>query len=187
MPSIMFDSDATAALLDPRLAGCRVATYADLVTADLARQLHGRLKVIDRGHGDPMGLATIADVEPGLLTVAEGVAKLQQWHSEGRPNPTGYCDRATWPGFRSAAAPLKPWWWIATLDGTGNPLGEFPAAVQLLDQAKIGLPLDLTVVWDDRWFPLAAGLPGTFAADLRNLAAVLTADAGQLRHLAAQV
>jgi hypothetical protein len=187
MPSIMFDSENLTALLDPRLAGCRVATYADLVTPELVRKLQGRLKVIDRGWGDELGLATIADVEPGLLTVAEGAAKLQQWHSENRPRPTGYCDRATWPEFRAAAAPLKPWWWIATLDGTGNPLGEFPAAVQLLGEAAVGLPLDLTVVWDDHWFPLTAGLPGTFAADLRHLAALLASDADQLRHLAAQV
>lgn len=187
MPGIMFDSDNTAVLVEDRFKGCRIATYADLLTSDLVRQLAGRLVVIDRGHGDPLGLATVADIEPGCLTVAEGADKIRQWTSEHRPGVTGYCDRSEWPEVKAAVADLHPWYWIATLDGTGNPDGEYPAVVQVLGQAQLGLPVDCSIVWDDRWHPMPPGLPGSSLFDLRRMTAALRADAAELSRIVAQV
>lgn len=180
MAAIMFDSDDPQALLTDHCRGCRVATYADLVTPDLVRQLAGRLVVIDRGQGDPLKLATVADIEQGLLTIEQGADLIAQWTSERRPDPTAYHDRAVWDQVSAACKPLEPWHWVATLDGTADPLGRYPGIVQVLDSAKLGFHADLSIVWDDRWHPVPPGLPGSMQHQLRQLSGALTADASAL-------
>lgn len=183
MPSVMFDSDDPAVLLSDHCKGSRVATYADLLTADLVRQLGKRLSVIDRGQGDPLGLATIADIEPGLLTVEQGVAKIRQWITEGRHQPTAYSDRTDWPAIVTALGPLKPFHWIATLDGTANPDGKYPAVVQALGEAKLGFHADMSIVWDDLWHPLPMRVDGNTVDQLKKLVGLYKADTAHLGQL----
>lgn len=162
MASLMFDSDNPIVLTDPRFAGCRVATYADLLTPSLVTVLGPRLVVIDRGLGDPLGLAHVADIESGLLTVSAGADRIRQWTAEGRQYITAYHDRADWAAVAAAVAPLQPWNWVATLDGSMNPDGRYPAVVQFASEAKVGIHVDVSLVWNDTWRPLPAGLdPGT--------------------------
>ena len=168
MASLMFDSDTPAALADPRFAGARVATYADLVTPQIAAQFGRRLVVIDRGRGDPLGLATVADCETGLLSVGQAVDKVRAWGAEGRPQPTIYHDRDLWGEIEAAFQPPGPWNWVATLDGTMNPDGKYPAAVQILGEGRVGLHVDVSVVWNEAWHP--PGLDVAGAAGLKYLA-----------------
>jgi hypothetical protein len=150
----MFDSDDTTIIAGPHCAGARVATYADLLTPQLASALLGRLAVIDRGHGDPLNMAHIADIEPGLLTVAEGAAKVRQWHAEGRPFPTAYCNRNDWPAVTAALTGVPHSTWIATLDGTLLPDGQRPDIVQAFGEAAVGFHADMSIVWNDGWHPV---------------------------------
>ena len=170
MPGVLFDSDNPHDLLMPALAGCRVATYADLLTPDLVKQFGPRLIVIDRGHGDPLGLATVADIEPGLLTVAQGVAKVKQWLNERRPGPAAYHDRNDWAAVAAGLAGTPARHWVATLDGTCSPNGQRPAAVQILGEAKLGFHADISIVWDDSWHPAPNTMPTPEIAKLRQLA-----------------
>lgn len=153
----MFDSDDVTVLADALFAGCRIASYADLVNPRLYAAAAGRMKVIDRGNGDPHGLATIADIEPGCLTVDQGVALIRQWASEGRHQPTAYHDRNLWAEVDAKLAGVSYHSWIATLDGTCSPDGKRPDAVQILDSSKVGQHVDMSIVWNEAWFPLPAG------------------------------
>lgn len=171
MPSLMVDTDQPAVLADPRCNGLRVATYADLITHAMVRQFADRLVVIDRGLGDPLGLATVADIEDGLLTVAEGADKIRHWTAQGRQYITAYHDRALWAEVTTAVAPLKPWNWVATLDGTLNPDGKYPAAVQFAGEAQAGFHVDVSLVWQDAWHPLSDPFDAGQLARLRILAA----------------
>lgn len=157
MPGLMFDSDDVSLLLAADFAGCRLASYADLVTPALYAAAAGHMKVIHRGLGDPHNLATIADIEPGCLSVDAGTALIRQWTSEGRHQPTAYHDRNDWAAVDAKLQGVAYHTWVATLDGNASPDGKRPAAVQVLDAAKVGLHVDLSVVWDDKWFPLPAG------------------------------
>lgn len=171
MASVMFDSDDPAALAHPLCAGARVATYADLLTPAIVEQFTGRLVVIDRGQGDPLNLAHVADIESALMSPATGAAKIRQWSGEGRPYITAYHDRAQWAVVDAVLGDLHPWNWVATLDGTANPAGKWPAVVQIADETKLGFHADLSIVWNELWCPLPAGvLPAQLAA-LKKLAA----------------
>jgi hypothetical protein len=155
MPGVLFDSDEPAVLLQASLAGARVATYADLANPTLVKELGARCIWIDRGHGDPLGIASVVDIEPGLYTVAAGVAKVKQMIAEKRPGPAVYHDRNDWPAITSALAGAQVRHWVATLDGTCLPLAQRPAAVQILGAKQVGFHADLSIVWDDTWHPLA--------------------------------
>jgi len=180
MPGVLFDSDDPAVLLQPFLAGCRVATYADLLNPTLVKEFGPRLLVIDRGHGDPLGLATVADIEPGLLSAAAGAAKIHQWINERRPTPAAYHDRNDWGAVTSALAGAPARHWVATLDGTADPLGQRPAGVQILGAKSLGFHADLTIVWDDTWHPLAPTLIPTEVTHLHALAAAAKGPAESL-------
>lgn len=170
MPALLFDSDNPADLEAPFLAGCRVATYSDLATPDLVKVLGARCIWIDRGHGDPLGLATVADIEPGLLTVAQGAAKVHQWLNERRPGPAAYHDRNDWSAVASALSGTPARHWVSTLDGTCMPNGQRPAAVQILGESKLGIHADLSIVWDDTWHAVPNMMPTPEITKLRQLA-----------------
>lgn len=170
MPNVMFDSDEPAVLEQVALAGCRVATYADLATPDLVKALGPRCVWIDRGHGDHLGIATVVDIEPGLYTVAAGVAKLLQMIAEKRPQPTAYHDRNDWAAVTAALHGTQVHHWVATLDGTCLPLASRPAAVQILGAKQVGFHADLSIVWDDTWHPVQAGIPVPEVVKLQSLA-----------------
>lgn len=169
MPALMFDSDEPDVLLQPFLAGCRVATYADLMTPALVKAFGPRLIVIDRGHGDPLGLATVADIEPGLLSVAAGVAKIHQWITEKRPSPAAYHDRNDWAAVAAGLQGTTARHWVATLDATANPNNSRPAAVQILGENHLGFHADMSIIWDDTWHPVPATVPTPELAQLKHL------------------
>jgi hypothetical protein len=182
MPGLMFDSDEPAVLLSLACAGCRIATYADLVTPAILAAAGHRLVVIDRGSGDPHGVATVADIEPGCLTVAEGAAKIRQWIAARRPYPTAYHDRAVQGEVTAALAGERYYTWDATLDGTMRVPGVNLAAIQIAPSAVVGFHADLSVVWDDSWHPQSGG-PSPAAITAVRLAAGLVAAAnGALGH-----
>lgn len=157
MPALMLDSDQPAVLLEARFANLRIATYADLVTAEIVAAAGPRLKVIDRGQGDPLGLATIADIEPQLLTPQQGIDKIRGWLEEKRLQPTAYHDRAQWAEVNQLGAGLDFAHWVATLDGTLVPNGYYMDAVQFAGAAVLGFHADVSIIWSDGWHPLPGG------------------------------
>lgn len=187
MAGLLFDTDTPQILLEPLFYGCRVATYADLVTPTLLAQLAGRLIVIDRGLGDPHNVATVADIEDGALSVASGAEKIKGWHAEGRPFPTAYHDRALQAAVDQALAGTPCNNWVATLDGTLLPDGVRRAVVQFAGAAAIGVHADLSIVWDDGWHPMPAYPPAATVAALRRYAADANVAIGSLISLAAHL
>lgn len=149
----MFDSDTPALLSTIQFVPARVATYADLLTPAIVAQLGPRLAVIDRGLGDPMNRAHIVDIEPGALSVASGAARIKEWANEGRRFGTVYVDRSMLAEVLQACLPVRPWQWVATLDGTLNPNGTYPHIVQFAGEQKLGLHADVSVVYDEDWLP----------------------------------
>lgn len=147
----MFDSDDPAVLELPIFNDSRVATYADLITPAIVAKFGRRLAVIDRGHGDPMNLAHIVDVESGALTIEQGAAKIRQWVAEHRPWPTAYVNRSNRAPMKAALGSVDPYWWVATLDGTMNVDDSYTALVQFAGEDKIGLHVDVSVVYHTGW------------------------------------
>lgn len=179
-PALMLDSDQPAVLLEPRFDGLRIATYADLITPEIIAAAGPRLTVIDRGHGDPHNLATVADIEPELLSVADGMAKVKQWIQEGRRQPTAYHDRADWAAVNEAGSGMPFHHWIATLDGTLVPNGYYMAAVQFAPAAVLGFHADMSIIWDDGWHPLPAGPSESQLTALKTLATTVAQGGAQL-------
>lgn len=184
MPRLMIDSDTPGVLLEPRFGGMLVATYADIITPELVAQLGERLVVIDRGHGDPFNKATVADCEPGLLTVEESVARVRTWDAENRPYPTIYHDRVQWAAVNEAAKGLNVHHWVATLDGTLVPSGYYMAVVQFAGENKLGFHADMSIVWDDGWHPQHSAVPAAELALLRSLANTAVDTTTRIRTLA---
>jgi hypothetical protein len=151
--SLMFDSDEPAALGTIQFLPARVATYADLLTPQILAEFGSRLAVIDRGLGDPMNRAHIVDIEQGAHTVASGSAAIKAWHAEGRQFLTVYVNRGNWDAVLAACLPVRPYSWVATLDGTLNPNGKFPHLTQFASESALGLHADVSVVWDEGWLP----------------------------------
>lgn len=183
----MFDSDQPAVLTEAITTGCRVATYADLLTPELVRQFTGRLVVIDRGLGDPLDRASVADCEAGALTIAQAAERVRLWHAAGRRWPTVYHDRADWPAVAEACKGLAYWNWVATLDGTLNPDGRRPAVVQFAGASRVGAHTDVSVVWNDSWHPLPVPQLAGLRDKLTAAADGLTAQVGDLQRLIGQV
>lgn len=154
MLRIMLDSDDVdllAKLHDDGEAGL-IATYADLVTPALAAELRGDLLVIDRGHGDPHGLATCADFERGALTATRAAEWWDAHHDRGAL--TVYANRSTMPSLIHALGPRRPAWrWWATLDGTMRIPANPRAMVQFAGSAMTGFHADATIIYTPRWRP----------------------------------
>ena len=180
---VMLDTD-TPLMLKPLAA--ILATYADLIDAAQLAQLEvawGQVVLIDRGLGDPLGKASVIDVEAH----ARGAAAVPGWydakHAAGVKHPTVYADRSTMPAVDTAAGARPISRWYATLDGTafgpGHTPGIAPAAIQILGAAQLGYHADLSLVFEDGWNPApAAAAPGWLkqcTADASALAAVLKA------------
>ena len=180
----MFDSDNLAALAPPLTNGAIVATYADIITPAFATEFKGRLVVIDRGHGDPLNLASVADMETGALSIAEGVAKIRQWEAEGRPFPTGYVNRAEWPAFDHALGTTHAFHWVATLDGTLLPDGKRPDVVQFAGEAALGFHADASLVWNAGWHPIRPYVDWVRQQKLAALGTTLMAASTQVEAIA---
>lgn len=166
---VMYDTDQPASL-QPRAA--ILATYADLATVTLRAELARAWPLvlwIDRGQGDPMGLATIIDIETGTHAVGDAAPWFDREHATGKKFLTVYCNRSTLP-LVDAAMGARPFYrWVATLDGTthidGHRAGFGPAAVQNLSAAMLGFHADGSLVFEDSWHPQAplAWLPAAAA------------------------
>lgn len=185
----MLDSDNLA---DLSPVAELLATYSDLVTdlpALRAKFPDSVVLLIDRGQGDPTGQASIWDVEPGCLTIAEAVAKYDDAVSRGIKYPTIYDSRGIMPEVVAAMGHRHFWKWIATLDGTAHiadlrPLHD-PAAVQCLSAAELGIHADGSLVFRDDWNPtLHAMTQRGVAADVRSIGAAADAVGARLSSLA---
>lgn len=180
MPALMFDSDNPAVLVTSKCDGCRIATYADLLTPELITAAGPRLVAIHRGLGDPHNLATVADIEDGALSVDAGVALIRQWNQEKRDSPTAYHDRAADQAVTQALGNEACFRWIATLDGTLVPVGMRADVVQFANATVTGFHADTSLVWNDAWRPQPAGVtPGQMKA-LEGLALQSAQAASQL-------
>jgi len=157
--TFMLDSDQLDAF--PVGIAELLATYSDLVptTASLrAFEEHHRFAkvlLIDRGEGDPTGLASIADVEKLALKVGELRGWFERKQAAGIEYLTAYSDRSTLPAIDAALKGLHPWHWVATLDGTVviDPLPALrrPAVVQCFTSAMLGIHCDGSLRFNDRW------------------------------------
>lgn len=167
----MLDSDQPAAFVN---SADFLAVYTDAVPdiAPLqAQHQHSTILLIDRGLGDPGTRATLADVEPGALTIADIPHWYDERHAAGHQYLTIYSDRNDLPAIMVALAGRPAFHWVATLDGTvhiaGFPPLQGPALVQCLGEAQLGVHADLSLVLRDDWHPVpAAREPAAVGADL---------------------
>lgn len=172
-----------------------LATYGDLVT-DLAQLQHefpnSTIILINRGLGDPTGKTSVADIEPGALTIAQAVAWYDEQRSKGVEFLTTYHDRNDAPAVAAAFAGRPHFNWDATLDGTAHIQGYDPlfgpAVVQCLTAQMLDYHADGNLVFRDDWHPTrqpinteplrrdvnaALSNVGMLSADLHRMAALL--------------
>ena len=162
MIRFMLDTDTPDADLP---ASHLFATYADLVPStaafgDLrARRPGSVIVLIDRGLGDPLGSASVCDIEPKAIWPP---SKFGPWfarkHAAGIEYLTAYCSRSDLSAvFAAGPFPGTVWHWVATLDGTAHVIGftagHAPAAVQCLSAAMLGYHADGSLVFEDGWHP----------------------------------
>lgn len=148
-----------------------LATYSDLVPVPANLQAkfpHSVIVLIDRGLGDPSGEASVFDIEPGALTIAEAVSKYDAQKAKGVKYLTAYHDRAETDAVKAGFGKRPVYHWIATLDGTAHiqafkPLFT-PAVIQCLSATELGYHADGSLVLEDSWHPT---LDTTDAAILR--------------------
>lgn len=172
-----------------------LATYADLVHdfgAEQAKYPHSTLILIDRGLGDPTGLASVFDIEPGALTIAEAVARFDEQHAKGIKFLTNYHDRADIDAVRQAFGDRVYYTWDATLDGTahidGNDPLHHPTAIQCLTATDLGYQADGSLVFDDGWHPRPhTGIPPVLRADLNHAISQAAALSSDLHRMAAAI
>jgi hypothetical protein len=162
---IMLDSDDLAAI--PSGVAPLIATYADLFPTLTAlhefEQAHPASEVvlIDRALGDPLGLASIADVESGALSPDQLPGWFDKKTAANVRYLTVYCDRDNLAACDAALGDRNHWRWIATLDGTAfldlagyTPLRR-PAVIQCLGSNDVGIDCDLSLVMNPNWHPVA--------------------------------
>lgn len=180
---MMCDSDNPADLLPTELA----ATYTDVITTQAqwlelrARLPRTKILLIDRALGDPLGLATIADVEAHAVSGASLRAKITGWINDRRPYPTAYHDLSRAAEISRDLAGVAHWRWLAW-PGHLEAGGHHPAAVQFEWSTTLDRHVDLSVVHDPGWNPttthaawVTGALSGVRAAitDLSDVAATL--------------
>jgi hypothetical protein len=100
------------------------------------------------------------DIERGDGTPADFPGWLDQRHAAGMGWGGGYCSRNLLPEMISRAG-ARPWsLWLATLDGTTDPVITLPptvtlVAVQAIPAAMLGFAADLSVVTDPGYWERA--------------------------------
>lgn len=110
--------------------------------------------------------AQVLDVEKGDATPQQAPGWIQARRKVVHTSlPTVYCDRSNLIGVQAecAAAGLKSGrdyqLWISTLDGSedfqGKPLRSIPGVVAVQVEGGPTAKWDRSVVYDDRWHPLA--------------------------------
>ena len=160
MIRLMLDTDKPLGL--PVTTGL-LATYADLADTSLVAHLtgiHGQVVWIDRGLGDPLGLATVIDVETGTHRPADAPVWYDRRHAAGAAGLTVYCNRSTLAEVDREMGPRNHYRWIARLDGIatvpGFTPGQGPAAVQVLGSSALGFHADASLVLQAGWNPAPA-------------------------------
>lgn len=162
MIRVMFDTDDLGVLRSLRGVAPFLATYSDLLPdltafdALQAELMPSKLLLFDRALGDPTGLASLADVEPGAMTIGQLPAWKDAKVAAGIPYPTGYCDRNDLPAVL-AIVRTGLWHMVATLDGTSYISGwqpaHGPAVIQILGEQSLGFHADMSIILEDRWHP----------------------------------
>jgi len=157
MIRLMLDTDKPLGLT---VTTGMLATYADLADAPLVAHLsrtHGHVVWIERGLGDPLGLATILDVEGGAVRPAQAPVWYDRRHAQGAKSLTVYCNRSTLAEVDTEMGPRNFYRWVARLDGIsavpGFTPGKSPAAVQIMGAAALGFHADASLVFQDAWQP----------------------------------
>jgi len=162
MIRIMLDSDNLAAL--PAGVAPLLATYSDLfrTAAHIQAFEHAhpgsQLVLIDRGLGDPTGMASVIDIETGAFGVGSVLPWMEQKEAEHIADPTTYVSRSSMAAVDAALAGTRfanHWQWIARLDGYWQipPYRPFrrPAAVQIAPADMTGIDADGSLVYSDAW------------------------------------
>jgi hypothetical protein len=162
----MLDTDESAGLTASGIRADLLATYADQVDAKVLAGLKAswpQVVLIDRGLGDPLGKASVIDVETGAHRPADAPGWYDRQHGRGIKYLTAYANRSSQPAVSAAMGKRQFYRWIATLDGTAHVTpytpGKTPAAVQCLGAAALGFHADLSLVFEDWWNPDPAAAP----------------------------
>ena len=149
------DSDRLSSLVETAV----VLTYADLVPthgellALEARFPHSEVGLIARGLGDPLGLATIADIEAGALAPAAMPDWFAKKRAEGWSCVTGYGPRTLLEQTAQLAGPHGWWRWFASWGSTLQVPGHPDAMVQF-DNDVIE-HVDWSMIRNPNWHPRA--------------------------------
>jgi hypothetical protein len=136
-----------------------VMPYADLIgtsqelAALRARFPRSELVFFDRGLGDPLGLATIIDVERGARLPRDCPDWFDERHAAGHKYLTVYASYARMPAVDQHMAGRGFWrffaYWGNGLVVPGHP----DAMIQFASGAMLGAKVDLTLVHNDAWHP----------------------------------
>lgn len=130
---MLFESEDPLLLANPFFAGDLVATYADVLTPQLCEQFAGRLLVIDRGLGDPLSAAHVADIGPGAYSLERGVELMRGWILAGRRMVTAHVSGVPMWSVAQLLAPLDAYYWVSCAGDATSPAG-----YQQPDAARIG-------------------------------------------------
>jgi len=189
----MLDTDTPTAVTNLKVRAPILATYADLVVggavtlAELEREW-GQVLLIDRGLGDPLGKASIIDIERGTHAATDAPAWYDRQHAAGVHYLTVYANRASQAAVNAAMGGRQFYRWIATLDGTAHvppyAAGTAPAAVQILGATQLGFHADLSLVLEPWWQPAPAAAPAPGPAWVKDALAKVTDTENELELLA---
>lgn len=165
--------------------------YADLLGGRALAQLQARfpgsvIVPIDRGLGDPLGLAGIIDVERFARTPADAPVWFDKQHAAGFQYLTVYASLDKMAEVAKRMGDRKWWRFYAYWQGGLHVAGHTDAMIQFASGAELGAPCDLTLVHNDRWHPqrggvspqamaVAAGVASQLSAAHRGSLALLTA------------
>lgn len=182
MMRVMLDSDRIDIILALNGTAPLLATYSDLVPHPdqlQAKLTHSKLVLIDRGLGDPSGLASVYDIEGGADTPGGFPGWYDKQNAKGIADLTAYVNRSNLDQVDKDAGNRNFFRWVSTLDGTcsiaGFPHLRAPAAVQVLGEAHLGVHADLSLVYEDQWNSTRELVAADLIPIEHNVAAVLTA------------
>ena len=161
---IALDSDNLDVLVASKGVAHFTLTYADLFASEkelaaFTAAVDNWVVLIDRGLGDPLGKASVADEESFAITTGD----LRRWYDQHEARDieylTIYHDRNSFVAVDQALSGLGFWNWVATLDGTAwvdlpgyTPLRR-PGLIQCLGASQTGIHADLSLVLNPGWHP----------------------------------